>query len=64
MSNRDVIIKSGIIIKIMDPEGIEKYESFDNILPIDRVITLDGNNNAYLYDMCIPINNDMIEKEL
>ena len=64
MSNRDVIIKSGIIIKIVDPEGIEKYESFDNILPIDRVITLDGNNYTYLYDMCIPITNDMIEKEL
>ncbi len=64
MSNRNVIIKSGIIIKIVDQEEIEKYESFDNILPIDRVITLDGNNNTYLYDMCIPITNDMIEKEL
>ena len=64
MSNRNVIIKSGIIIKIVDQEGIEKYESFDNILPIDGVITLDGNNNTYLYDMCIPITNDMIEKEL
>ena len=64
MSNRNVIIKSGIIIKIVDQEGIEKYESFDNILHIDRVITLDGNNNTYLYDMCIPITNDMIEKEL
>lgn len=64
MSNRNVIIKSGIIIKIVDQEEIEKYESFDNILPIDRVITLDGNNNTYLYDRCIPITNDMIEKEL
>ena len=64
MNNRDVIIKSGLIIKMIDSEGIEKYESFDKILPVDRVITLDGNNNTYLYDMCIPITNDMIEKEL
>lgn len=64
MNNRDVVIKSGIIIKIVDPEGIEKYESFDNILPIDRVVTIDNNNYVNLYDQCIQIDEDMIEKEL
>lgn len=36
----------------------------DEILPIDRVVTIDNEGNTYLYDACITINKDMIEKEL
>ena len=60
----NVIIRKGVIIKITDEEGNERYEDFDKLLPIDRVVTIDGNNNVYLYDNCIKVTPDMIEKEL
>ena len=34
------------------------------VLPVDRVITIDINNVAYLSDTAFTITEDMIEKEL
>lgn len=49
---RDVILKIGL-----SPE-------LEEVLPIDRVITLDGNNYVYLYDKCFQVNENDIEREL
>ena len=45
-------------VKIIENQGL------DELLPIDRVITIDENGYAYLYDQCIQVTEDMIEKEL
>ena len=34
------------------------------VMPIDRVITIDGNNVVYLSDTAFIIDENMIEKEL
>ena len=34
------------------------------VLPIDRVITIDGNNVVYLSDTAFIIDENMIEREL
>ena len=34
------------------------------VIPVDRVITIDGNNVVYLSDTAFIIDEDMIEKEL
>ena len=34
------------------------------VMPIDRVITIDGNNVVYLSDTAFTIEETMIEKEL
>ena len=65
---RDIIIKAGLTYKGMvvgeDGTAVEVDKSLDELLPIDRVVTVDGNGYVYLYDTCIVVTEDMIEKEL
>ena len=65
---RDIIVKSGLTYIATEinelGESIEVLKSLDELLPIDRVVTIDGNNYVYLYDTCISVTEDMIEKEL
>ena len=65
---RDIIIKAGLTYKGMmvgeDGTEVEVDKSLDELLPIDRVVTVDGNGYVYLYDTCIVVTEDMIEKEL
>ncbi len=65
---RDIIIKTGLTYKGMmvseDGTAIEVDKSLDELLPIDRVVTVDGNGYVYLYNTCIVVTEDMIEKEL
>ena len=65
---RDIIIKAGLTYKSIifseDGTATEVDKSLDDLLPIDRVVTIDGNNYVYLYDTCISVTEDMIEKEL
>ena len=39
-------------------------DALEAVLPVDRVITIDGNNVVYLSDNAFKITEDMIEKEL
>ena len=39
-------------------------DTLEAVLPVDRVITIDGNNVVYLSDTAFTITEDMIEKEL
>lgn len=65
---QDIIVKEGLTYKstIINELGeeLEVLKSLDELLPIDRVVTIDGNNYVYLYDTCISITEDMVEKEL
>ena len=65
---RDIIIKAGLTYKCMivgeDGTAVEVDKSLDELLPIDRVVTVEGNGYVYLYDTCIVVTEDMIEKEL
>ena len=65
---RDIIIKTGLTYKGLmvseDGTAVEVDKSLDELLPIDRVVTVDGNGYVYLYDTCIVVTEDMIEKEL
>ena len=65
---RDIIIKAGLTYKCMivgeDGAAVEVDKSLDELLPIDRVVTVDDNGYVYLYDACIVVTEDMIEKEL
>ena len=65
---RDIILKTGLTYKGMmvseDGTAIEVDKSLDELLPIDRVVTVDGNGYVYVYDTCIVVTEDMIEKEL
>ena len=49
---RDIIIKTGLTYKGMmvseDGTAIEVDKSLDELLPIDRVVTVDGNEYVYL----------------
>ena len=47
-----------IIVKATNDAELEA------VIPVDRVITIDGNNIVYLSDMAYKIEEDMIEKEL
>lgn len=64
----DLIVKPKQIywVNEIDEEDIEKQvpKSLDDMLPPDRVITIDGNGYVYLYDTCIVITEDMIERVL
>ena len=64
---RDIIIKAGLTYKCMivgeDGTAVEVDKSLDELLPIDRVVTVDGNGYVYLYNTCIVVTEDMIEKE-
>jgi hypothetical protein len=62
--SRDVVIKEGVIIKFIDDESNEKIELMDKYLPIDRVVTIDGNGVVYLYDTRIKVEENMIERDL
>lgn len=65
---RDIIVKEGLTYKatILNELGeeLDVLKSLDELLPIDRVVTIDGNNLVSLYDTCIKVEEDMIEKEL
>ena len=65
---RDIIIKAGLTYKCMivgeDGTAVEVDKSLDELLPIDRVVTVDGNGYVYLYNTCIVVTENMIEKEL
>ena len=65
---RDIIIKAGLTYKCMivgeDGTAVEVDKSLDELLPINRVVTVDGNGYVYLYNTCIVVTEDMIEKEL
>lgn len=61
---RDVIIKPKILIETKDENGNDTYIILDKLLPSDRVVTIDNNNYVNLYDQCIQIEEDMIEKVL
>ena len=65
---RDIIIKAGLTYKCMivgeDGTAVEVDKSLDEFLPIDRVVTVDGNGYVYLYNTCIVVTEDMIKKEL
>ena len=39
-------------------------DALESVLPVDRVITIDENNVAYLSDTAFTIDENMIEKEL
>ena len=41
-----------------------KLFAIDKYLPIDRVVTLDGNGVVYLYDTRIKVEENMIERDL
>ena len=61
---RDVIIKPKVLIETKDENGNDTYIILDKLLPFDRVVTIDNNNYVNLYDQCIQIDEDMIEKVL
>ena len=65
---RDIIIKAGLTYKCMivgeDGTAVEVDKSLDEFLPIDRVVTVDGNGYVYLYNTCIVVTENMIEREL
>ena len=65
---KDVIVKAGLtyIATEVNELGdlIEVVKSLDNLLPIDRVVTIDNNGYVSLYDTCILIKENMIEREL
>ena len=65
---KDIIVKEGLTYKstIINELGeeLEVLKSLDDLLPIDRVVTIDNNNLVSLYDTCIKIEEDMIEREL
>lgn len=47
-----------IIVKITDNSELEA------VMPIDRVVSIDNNNVAYLADTAFIIDENMIEREL
>ena len=65
---KDIIVKEGLTYRatIINELGeeLEVLKSLDELLPIDRVVTIDNNSLVFLYDTCIKIEEDMIEKEL
>lgn len=65
---KDIIVKEGLTYIATEVnelgESVEVVKSLDSLLPIDMVVTIDNNNYVYLYDTCISITEDMIEKEL
>lgn len=65
---KDIIVKEGLTYIATEVnelgESVEVIKSLNSLLPIDRVVTIDNNNYVYLYDTCISIAEDMIEKEL
>lgn len=67
---RDIKVKENLNVLLDIEQYLETGEkviiqkSLYDFLPIDRVITIDENGYAYLYDQCIQVTEDMIEKEL
>lgn len=49
---RDVKLKNGL------------SDELEAVLPVDRVVTIDGNNTVYLYDGCFVIDEKDIEGEV
>ena len=65
---RDIVVKTGLtyVVTVVNElgESVEVTKSLDDLLPIDRVVTIDNNGYVSLYDTCIKIEEYMIEKEL
>ena len=65
---RDIIVKQGLTYKatILNELGeeLEVLKSLDDLLPIDRVVTIDNNNLISLSDTAFIIDENMIEREL
>ena len=65
---KDIIVKKGLTYKstIINELGeeLDVLKSLDELLPVDRVVTIDNNSLVYLYDTCIKIEEDMIERKL
>ena len=65
---RDILVKEGLAYRatIINELGeeLEVLKSLDELLPVDRVVTIDNNSLVSLYDTCIKIEEDMIEREL
>ena len=65
---KDIIVKKGLTYKSTTinelGEELDVLKSLDELLPVDRVVTIDNNSLVSLYDTCIKIEEDMIEKEL
>ena len=65
---RDIIVKQGLTYKatILNELGeeLEVLKSLDDLLPIDRVVTIDNNNLISLSDTAFVIDENMIEREL
>ena len=65
---KDIIVKKGLTYKSTTinelGEELAVLKSLDELLPVDRVITIDNNSLVYLYDTCIKIEEDMIERKL
>ena len=65
---KDIIVKEGLTYRatIINELGeeLEVLKSLDELLPVDRVVTIDNNSLVSLYDTCIKIEEDMIEREL
>lgn len=65
---RDIIVKTGLtyVVTVVNEvgESAEVTKSLDYLLPVDRVVTIDCNGYVSLYDTCVKIEEDMIEKEL
>ncbi len=62
---RDVRVKedsAAFIVDVVDNVDIILYIS--SLLPSDRVVSIDSNNNVYLYDKCFKIDENDIEEEL
>lgn len=65
---RDIIVKTGLtyVVTVVNEvgESAEVTKSLDDLLPVDRVVTIDCNGYVSLYDTCVKIEEDMIEKEI
>ncbi len=62
---RDVRVKedsAAFIVDVVDNVDIILYIS--SLLPSDRVVSIDSNNNVYLYDKCFKVDENDIEEEL
>ena len=65
---KDIIVKAGCTYVGTaigsNGEELEVTKSLDDLLPVDMVVTIDNNGYVSLYDTCILIKENMIEREL
>lgn len=62
---RDVRVKEDSAAFIVDVvDNVDTILYISSLLPSDRVVSIDSNNNVYLYDKCFKIDENDIEEEL